>query len=97
MLRYIYFFNLFALSMYRNGSVKATINDIFSNTNITQDTHKEVLTEAINHAGSGLLSEAEFQSKYCLYTIQVFHFGDHDMNEPQATFLQVELFSNATV
>lgn len=51
----------------------ATVNNIFSNTNLTEDNVEEVLQEVIknNPNITNVLGDVTFNRKYCLHTIQV--------------------------
>lgn len=65
--------------------MQAVVNNIFQNVNITQEDVDNSINEAIKNPENGFLSDVTYTSKYCSYTIQVFYFGEPDMNEPRAT------------
>lgn len=66
-----YFFNLLCISVLssRQGSVQASVNNIFDKSSAIQDTSvNQAIREAINNSISGLLADASYagmQSKLC--------------------------------
>lgn len=65
--------------------MQATVNNIFLDVDITQDAVDKSIEEAIKNPENTFLNDVTYEGKYCSYTIQVFYFGEPDMNEPLAT------------
>lgn len=81
--------------------MQASVNNVFENTDITQESVDQSIKEAIANPASSntLLGNATFTSEYFSCNIQLSksYFGRPDMYKPQAMLFQEEGFSHTPV
>lgn len=70
LINYSYVHTFFPYSISREGSVRAFINNIYENTNLTQESVDKAIENTIKNSNDSFLNGANFTSKYCLNTIQ---------------------------
>lgn len=54
------------LFVFREGSIRAFVNNIFQNTNLTDETVRDIVEAAINESTSGLLGNVTYDGKFSL-------------------------------
>lgn len=66
---YSYVHTFFPRSISRSGSVRAFVNNIYKDTNFTQESVNEAIVNATKNSTNTFFKDVVYTRKYCSYTI----------------------------